>query len=563
MRSFPEWRTYTLLAAIFSLLLGLLILSRMPRVRSTGYLVMGSLVALVTTGILLLIDAATLNYVDPADIVLIFAMSPLVLLASTVIITEGIELAASLWRVERRIVRATIPEQAPLVSVHVPCFNEPPDMMIATLDALARLDYENFEVIILDNNTPDEEIWRPVQVHCATLGSRFRFYHFDNVMGFKAGALNIASALTHPDAKYIAVIDSDYNVDPNWLRLALPLFADDRIALVQGPQDYSDAETSLFKAMCYEEYRGFFQIGMVERNESNAIIQHGTMTIVRHDRLEEVGGWATWCITEDTELGLRLFEAGYGAAYIPQSMGKGLIPDTLKAFQSQRYRWVYGAMQILKRHASAIFSGRTELSWAQRYHFLSGWLPWLSDGLGMTVTFIALIWTFAMWASPRYVDVPMPVLSATALALFAAKMLKTLLLYPQKVRSGMRGAIMASVAGLSLTHTVAKAVWAGAFTSGTPFMRTPKCANEALLSQALRAVWQETTLFGFCLLAILSVFATGRYDDPAAWLWIVMLAVQSLPYAATIVTAVLSARSLAKDRTDTQALEPPSLSKAA
>ena len=436
-------------------------------------------------------------------------------------------------------------------------------MVMATLDALARLDYENFEVIVFDNNTPDEETWKPLEAHCAALGPRFRFFHFERVKGFKAGALNIALDVTHPDAKYIAVIDSDYKVDPNWLRLALPLFAADHIALVQGPQDYSDAGTSLFKAMCYEEYRGFFQIGMVERNEHNAIIQHGTMTIVRKDKLEEVGRWSTWCITEDTELGLRLFEAGYGAAYIPQSMGKGLIPDTLKAFQSQRYRWVYGAMQIMKRHAGPIFAGRTKLSWAQRYQFLSGWLPWVSDGLGMVVTFIALGWTFAMWAAPRWVEVPMPVLSAAALALFAAKMAKTMLLYPQKVGSGMRGAVMASVAGLSLTHTVGKAVWAGVFTSGTPFLRTPKCADEALLSQALRGIWQETTLFGFCCLAIVSVIATGRYDDPAALLWIVMLAVQSLPYAATVVTAALSARGLAKDRPSLPAEQPKSLAKVA
>jgi len=85
---------------------------------------------------------------------------------------------------------------------------------------------------------------------------------------------------------------------------------------VQGPQDYRDAGQSRFKAMAYEEYRGFFHIGMVERNEYNAIIQHGTMTIVRRDALEEVGGWATWCITEDTELGLKLFEAGYSAALV-------------------------------------------------------------------------------------------------------------------------------------------------------------------------------------------------------------------------------------------------------
>ena len=47
---------------------------------------------------------------------------------------------------------------------------------------------------------------------------------------------------------------------------------------------------------------------MVTRNERNAIIQHGTMTLVRREVLDEVGGWAEWCITEDAELGLRMFE---------------------------------------------------------------------------------------------------------------------------------------------------------------------------------------------------------------------------------------------------------------
>jgi hypothetical protein len=218
--------------------------------------------------------------------------------------------------------------------------------------------------------------------------------------------------------------------------------------------------------MAYEEYRGFFHIGMVERNEHNAIIQHGTMTIVAKDALEEVDGWSEWCITEDTELGLKLFEAGYEAAYVPQSMGSGLMPDTLEAFMTQRYRWVYGAMQMLKRHAKAMFAGASALSWPQRYQFLSGWLPWISDGLGMVVTLMAIVWTVLMWVLPSMIDVPMPALSAAAMALFATKLLKTLLLYPPKVGSGVRGAFVASVAGLSLTHTVGKAVWTGLFTSG-------------------------------------------------------------------------------------------------
>ena len=561
LRSFPEWRGYALLAAVLTLSLGLLILGRMPRVRQTGYLVMGGLIALISTGLLALIDATALEYIDPTNIVALIAMSPLVLLACAIILTEGIELAASLWRVERRFVPAAIPEKSPRISIHLPTYNEPPQMVVETINALTRLDYDNFEVIVLDNNTADANVWRPVEAHCRTLGSRVRFFHFDNVKGFKAGALNRALALTDPSASHIAVIDSDYQVEPFWLRRAMPLFASPAIALVQGPQDYRDAGQNLFKAMAYEEYRGFFHIGMVERNEHNAIIQHGTMTIVAKTALEEVGGWSEWCITEDTELGLKLFEAGYEAAYIPQTMGAGLEPDTLEAFMSQRYRWVYGAMQIMKRHAREIFLGGSGLSWEQRYQFLSGWLPWISDGLGMTVTVTALVWTLLMWVAPSYIDVPMPALSAAAMALFATKLVKTMLLYPPKVRSGFLGALKASVAGLALTHTVGKAVWTGLWTTGKPFMRTPKCEDPAKFSQVLRVVWQETVLLVGLLAAMVSMGFDRGFEDPAVTLWMVMLGVQSLPYAATFVTASISALSNKKPQTALVAA--PVLTKAA
>jgi len=542
LRAFPAWRTYAMGAAFLSFILGLLILGRMPRVRQAGYLMMGALVGLVSTGLLVLIDASTLEYIQPSDIAMTLAMIPLVLLAAAVILTEGVELASSLWRVERRVLRAAIPERPPRVSIHVPCYNEPPAMVIETLDALARLDYDNYEVILLDNNTPDPSVWQPVEAHCAALGSHFRFVHIDGLTGYKAGALNEALRLTDPEATYVAVIDSDYQVEPSWLRRALPYFASPRIALVQGPQDYRDARANIFKSMCYEEYRGFFQIGMVERNEHDAIIQHGTMTIVRKDALEEVGAWSTWCITEDAELGLKLFENGYSAAYIPQSMGKGLTPDTLAAFMTQRYRWVYGAMQIVKHHAGAMFLGRTKLSWEQRYQFLCGWLPWLSDGLGLLITAFAIIWTFLMAVSSNF-DVPMATLSAAALALFVAKSLKTLLLHPQKVGSGVLGAIAASTAGLALTHTVGKAVIFGLFTSRQPFLRTPKCENPADFREALRLIWQETTLLVLCALAIVAMMIGQRFDGPAAMLWMAMLSIQSLPYLATFVTAALSALS--------------------
>src|SRR5947209_6679986 len=103
----------------------------------------------------------------------------------------------------------------PKVSIHVPAYFEPPEMLKQTLDAIARLDYPNFECVVIINNTPDPEFWQPIQDHCRALGERFKFINAEKVEGFKAGALRIAMERTAVDAEIIGVIDADYVVEPD------------------------------------------------------------------------------------------------------------------------------------------------------------------------------------------------------------------------------------------------------------------------------------------------------------------------------------------------------------
>ncbi|MDT8282204.1 MAG: glycosyltransferase, partial [Gammaproteobacteria bacterium] len=273
-------------------------------------------------------------------IMMLFGMVGVVI----VLLIEAHEWAETLWVKERRRpFKPVLVDDAdmPMVSIHVPTYNEPSEMMIETLNALAALDYLHYEVIVIDNNTKDADVWRPVEAHCKTLNEKnpavaFRFYHVDPLAGFKSGALNFALDHTIDSAEIIAVIDSDYIVAANWLRELAPQFLQADVAIVQAPQDYRDADENAFKAMSHAEYRGFFYIGMVTRNERNAIIQHGTMTMVRRSVLEQGGRWSEWCITEDAELGLRIFELGYKAVYIPETYGKGLMPDTFLSYKKQR-----------------------------------------------------------------------------------------------------------------------------------------------------------------------------------------------------------------------------------
>ena len=134
---------------------------------------------------------------------------------------------------------------APKVSIHIPAYREPPEMLKQTLDAVARLDYPNFECVVVVNNTPDPGMWMPVEEHCRVLGEKFKFVLANNLEGFKAGALRLATVHTAADAEVIGIIDADYVVTPDWLKDLVPLFADPAVGLVQAPQDHRDGDRSL------------------------------------------------------------------------------------------------------------------------------------------------------------------------------------------------------------------------------------------------------------------------------------------------------------------------------
>ncbi len=476
------------------------------------------------------------------------AFAALIILAALgiciVLLAEAHEWAEALWIQKwRRMPAFSTPDnyEPPKVSIHVPAYNEPPDMLIETLNYLSRIDYPNYEVLVIDNNTTDPDIWQPVEKHCEHLGSRFRFFHVAPLSGFKAGALNFALEKTAEDAEIIAVIDSDYQVRPEWLKDFVLGFADPEIAIMQGPQDYRDGDETLFKSMCFNEYRGFFHVGMITRNERNAIIQHGTMTMIRRKVLEEVGGWGEWCITEDAELGLRVFEHGYKAYYVPHSYGKGLIPDTFLDYKKQRFRWAYGAVLILRQHVSQFFSfGNNGLTIAQRYHFLAGWLPWFADGINLLFTLGAIAWTVLMLVYPYNFAPPEVLFSLLPLTFFVFKILKMLVLYRWRVRTNFVQSIAAGIAGLALSHTIARAMLAGFITSKIGFFRTPKRAKRNRLLAALNTVREE----GLFLLALLLGSITIHYRTDGDMLdtrvWSLVLTVQSIAYGAAVLMAIIS-----------------------
>ena len=95
------------------------------------------------------------------------------------------------------------PDYKPMVSLHIPAYNEPPEILINTIKAAEQIDYPNFEVVVIDNNTKDESVYGPVEEYCRDR-ERVRFVHVAPWPGYKAGACNLAlRRYTDPRAEII------------------------------------------------------------------------------------------------------------------------------------------------------------------------------------------------------------------------------------------------------------------------------------------------------------------------------------------------------------------------
>jgi len=541
----PEWRAI----AGFSLAFGVLILALLLRDSrglvhgGRGFLVLVSYA--ISTAVVWMVYDYSQKYMTWEQVLVGVGLLLAGFCITIIMLTEAHEWAETIWNRRQRegiVNRDKDVAPEPKVSIHVPTYNEPPEMVIQTLAALRALNYQNYEVIVVDNNTDDINCWLPIQLWCERQDERFQFHHVNPLPGYKAGALNYAMQHTADDAELVAVIDSDYMVDADWLSDCTAEFHDPNIAIVQAPQDYRDANDSLFKSMIYAEYAGFFGIGMINRDMRNAIIQHGTMTIVRRSVLKSVDGWADWCITEDAELGLRILEEGHRAAYVPRSYGRGLMPDNFLDYKKQRFRWAYGSVLILRHHMRFFLKlSRSKLNSGQRYHFLAGWLPWMADGLCLLFNCVAILYSVLMVMYPHIYNPPEVMLSLLPIGFFVFKLSKMLVLYKWRMNASLMQSIGAGIAGLAVSHTIARAMLAGLRTRSIGFFRTPKTGDTHSFRQAFGDAREEALIAAGLLVAAACI---GLRDDAYlsdTRLWIALLVVQSTPYMSAVFLSLISA----------------------
>ena len=300
----------------------------------------------------------------------------------------------SLFTVAEPINRSRAPqvsdEDAPMVDVFIPTYNESIDIVAPTVAAAKRMTYPEgkLNVYLLDDGGTEEKVnsddpavaaralnrRQSLQTVCESLGARY-LTRDENVHA-KAGNLN--NGLANSEGEIVAVFDADHVPAQDFLTETVGFFGqDDNLFLVQTPHfilNPDPIEKNLGAARMPAENEMFYGLVQKGLDKWNAAFFCGSAALLRRQALDQVGGFHGSSVTEDAETALELHSRGWTSLYVDKPMIAGLQPETFESFIGQRSRWCRGMVQILLLKNPLFLHG---LTMAQRLCYLSSSMFWL------------------------------------------------------------------------------------------------------------------------------------------------------------------------------------------
>jgi cellulose synthase (UDP-forming) len=287
-----------------------------------------------------------------------------------------------------RNINPLVPFQKPPVGLNVdifiPTYNEDLDILEATVFGCGKVRYPHKTYVLDDGNRPlvrdlalrygCEYIARPVQEHA------------------KAG--NINYALEHSSGDFIVILDADMVPQPNFLDRTLGYFSDEKLALIQLPQEFynQDSIQHAARSKTWHEQSLFFRVIQPGKNYTNSAFWCGSPSVVRRAALEDVGGVATESVTEDIHTSVRFHSRGWRLLFVNEVLAFGIAPQTIKAFLVQRLRWAQGTMQLYKSKDCPLWI--PGLTFKQRISYLSSFLAYFESiqKLVLILSPVVILW---------------------------------------------------------------------------------------------------------------------------------------------------------------------------
>ncbi len=282
---------------------------------------------------------------------------------------------------------------SPKVDLFITVCGEPVEIVEKTLTAAMTIDYQNYQVFLLnDGFVAKKENWQEIE----ELAKRYKAKVITRLTPGGAKAGNINNALRQTNAPFIAFFDADHIPKKDFLNKTLAYFQDHKMALVQTPQYYRNKDQNHLTSSAWEQQELFFGPICQGKNKDNATFWCGTNAVIKREALDAVGGLLENTVTEDFLVSLYLHQKGYKSIYVPEILSEGLAPQDLKSYVSQQYRWARGCLDLIFNHNPIFKKG---LTGAQKIHYLYSSSYYL-NGIIVAVNALIPIYVLMTGVSP-------------------------------------------------------------------------------------------------------------------------------------------------------------------
>ena len=372
-------------------------------------------------------------------------------------------------------------EELPVVTVQLPMFNER-YVVEGLLRKVTAIDYpkDKLEIQILDDSTDDtwELCKEQVELYRAQ-GFDIKCLHRTDRTGYKAGALEAADAVAR--GEFLLILDADFRPEPDILRVVMPYFTDEKVALVQTRWGHLNRNKNLLTRLQSIFLDGHFALEQTVRNRSGRFFTfNGTAGVWRKSAITDAGGWEHDTITEDMDLSYRAQIKGWRFVYLNDYVTPSELPEDMDGFKTQQHRWTKGCIQVCRKMFFDIM--RADIPFkakAEAFTHLTCNFSYL--GLVTLCVLVMPICTGLVkptgawdWQEPRMVFITATLFFFATLTVCAFYVAAELIVRPKRWWMVFPLIIPLLALGVGMGVNNAKAVLEGLFSKSAVFERTPK-----------------------------------------------------------------------------------------
>jgi cellulose synthase (UDP-forming) len=272
------------------------------------------------------------------------------------------------------------------VDVYVCTYDEPFEVVAATLAGCRALTYPHTTYLLDDGRRPEME-------ELAQTAGAVYLTRPDNSHA-KAG--NINAALPRTGGELVLMLDADHVPMPDALDAMVGYFDDERVALVQSPHDFFNHDSVQHYVVGRHEQSLFYRVVCPGKDRHGAAYWCGSAAVLRREALLEIGGVATETIAEDFHTTIRMQRNGWTSRYHDEVLVQGLAPHDLDGYLLQRDRWARGNLAVFTLPESPLRA--STLRPLQRLSYFVSLAAYLAPPMRLLLlaTLGAVLWTGAL-----------------------------------------------------------------------------------------------------------------------------------------------------------------------